>query len=101
MVADLQHGDDIRVVAKPAHSALLTKKTLPILIQLAGENLHRHRRVQRGLGTPITNAETTAPDLLGVVEPGGTQLSGDGITNVALRLEWVSHYHRFLGVGSA
>jgi hypothetical protein len=89
------------MIAESAHSPLLTQKTLPILIRFSGENLHRNNPVQRSLGAPIDDAETTAPDFLSVIKAGRTQLRGDGIAHVALCVERVANHHRILAMGSA
>src|ERR1700753_3107820 len=79
---------------QPTHGALLAQKTLPILVELGGENIHRHRTVQRDLPAPIDNAETTPTDLFSISKSGSIQLRDDGQAHVALGRERVVVHHR-------
>ena len=92
--ADLQHADDVRVAGQPAHRPLLTQEPLPVLVELGGEHLDRHRAVQGELGAAIDDPETAPADLFGIVESGRTQLRNDGRAHVALRLEQIPIRHR-------
>ena len=82
----LQHAHDVRVPGEPAHRALLAQEPLPVLVGFGGEDLHRHRAVQVDLCTAVDDAETTATDFFGVIEPGSRQFRDDGRAHVALRL---------------
>src|SRR5580658_5099216 len=92
---DLQHTHNVRMAGQPTHSALLAQKPLPVLVKFGGENLHRHRALQRDLSAPIDNAETTATDLFSISESGSTQFRDGGQAHVALGPERVVVHHRF------
>jgi hypothetical protein len=77
-LADLQHADDVGVPAESAHRALLTQKSLSVLVQFGGEDLDRHDAIQRRLVTAKDDAEPTPADLIGVSKSGRTQFRDDG-----------------------
>jgi hypothetical protein len=58
--------------------ALLTQKSLSVLVQLGGEDLDRHDAIQRRLVTTKDDAEPTPADLIGVSKSGRTQFRDDG-----------------------
>jgi hypothetical protein len=73
--ADLEDADDVRVSGKFAHRDLLADESLEIIrLEVCGQDLYRHRSIQRALHTAVNDAETAASDLLRILEPGSHQL---------------------------
>ena len=93
--ADLQDTHDVRVAGEPAHGALFAHESLALvlLVEFGVEYLHRHDPVQRGLGAPVDDAVSAAPDLFGIGEASRAQLRDDGRAHVALCPERVAFHH--------
>src|SRR5262245_29902016 len=92
--ADLQHTDDVRMPSQPAHRPLFTQEPLPVLVEIGGEHLDRHRAVQGDLSAPVDDPETAPTNLLSILESGRAQLRNDGRALVALRIEQIPIRHR-------
>ena len=98
--ADVENLDDVRMAGEFAHGALFSYEAGAVVgSDIGGQHFDGDSPTEGTLDAAIDHPESSAPDLLRILEPGRVQFCGDIAAHIALsirQVDFIELVHRWL-----